>query len=343
MPLYQPIWYYLFFLAASLALVLLGIYIGRHTALFHALRQRLHPSRLDMDQLSALYDAQLFDRALELCDQALKRDPKDGEARFHRALALIQLDRFDEALGCLTSLVLQNPHDYRAMHQLSYTLFRSNLNYGALAWMEYIASHVSDDSAIQLSLADILSTLGQQSQAIQVYDKLKTPTDQEAEIALAWGKATCYARAGQEKEAIAQYQECLLAHCDDPECRLQMSQAQQRDGQLEEALQSVLGQILLTPDYGPLYIQAAKVLLSQQKPEQALSYLEQASQHDSAGSTDYDRACCLASLNRFDEAMDALKKVLHQETQSFRDFLSLHADQDFPLLKEDARFNQLIQ
>ncbi len=341
MPIVHPILHTLALAAAGVALLLAGFWLGSHKLRWQRLAARFRRSALDMEQLFALYDAHLYDRALALCDRALSLRPKDPEALFHRGLALVQLERYDEALAAFATLSLRHPEELRALHQLAFCLFHSNLSHGALAYMEYVTAQAPEDVGFSLSKADVLSDLGRQEEALGLFSAIDTPKETDAQIAVAWGMATCYAREGRHDQAIAQYRKALELGCEDPECRLLLAQTLLANGQAEAALETTLKQILLTPDFGPCYAQAARLLLDAGDASQALSYVEQASAR-MEDPLHYEKARCLAALGRKEEAFAALEQLLMDQSDSLRAYLRQQGEKDFPQLWGDPQFARLI-
>jgi tetratricopeptide (TPR) repeat protein len=336
----HPLWFFSAIALGALAFLTLGIFLGRHFHLLDNLFYHLQGSHLDMESLLPLYDAQLFDRALELCDQVLSAYPQDSEALFHRGLCLVQLERYDEALEAFTALMLRNPRDLRSMHQAAYCLFRSGMNHGALAYMDYVTLQVPKDAGFQLSRADILSDMDRSAQALEIFQKVPAVQDNDMAIAIQWGIATCHIRMNQYDEAVIHYQKALELGCSDPECRLMLSQAYERGGQPEQALEAILKQLLLTPDYTPCHLQAARLLLAQGDAQQALSYLTQAAKHGDDGFL-YERARCLSALGQREQALETLKALMEQQNQSFREYLAREGETDFPDLWQNAGFQKM--
>ena len=341
MPIPNSILYAITLAVAGGALIIAGYWLGSHRHRWRRLLSRFQGAALDMDQLFALYDAHLYDRALALCDQALIARPEEQEALFHRGLSLVQLERYDEALAAFAALTLRHPDDLRALHQLAFCLFRSNLSHGALAYMDYVAAQEPGDIGFALSRADVLTDLGRQQDALEIFSSVSAPDEKDAQVAIAWGKATCYARQGQYDQAAAQYRSALELGCDDPECRLLLSQVLQQSGKADEALEAALRQILLTPDFGPCYAQAARLMLEAGDPAQALSYLEQAAARMD-DPLHYEKARCLAALGRKDEALEALKLMIVQQSDGLREYLRQQGEKDFPALWGDPQFDRLI-
>lgn len=204
-----------------------------------------------------------------------------------------------------------------------------SLSHGALAYMDYVAGQAPDDVGFALSRADVLSDLGRQQDALSLFSSVSVPNEKDAQIAAAWGMATCYARQEQYDQAAAQYRSALALGCDDPECRLLLSQILKQGGKDDEALEATLKQILLTPDFGPCYAQAARLLLDAGDPAQALSYLEQAAARMD-DPLHYEKARCLAALGRKGEALAALERLIGQQSDGLREYLRQQAKRISP-------------
>ena len=326
----------------SLAIFALGVLSARWVGPWlYRLTLRIRRKHLDEAQLYALYEARLFDRALALCDEALEKHPDDTEIMFNRGLALVQMERYDEAMAAFSTVALSDPNDLRAVHQMAFCLFRSNMSHGALACMNYVSMRAPQEVSFALSRADVLSDLGRQEEALELYHSVHLPDEPEARSAAAWGMATCYARKGEYDKAIEQYQKALDYGCEDPECRLMMAQAQLEEGHPQEALDTTLKQILLTPEEAAGYMHAARALTAMDQHEEALGYLEQAASR-MEDPLNYERARCLSRLHRNDEALEELSNLMERQGDTLRTFLKSQGVMDFPDLIEDERFKNLI-
>ena len=327
-------------------LALSTYYVGVLTARWVApwlqrMRLRAQGSGLDEEQLYALYEAKLFDRALDLCDKVLEKHPDNTEALFNRGLALVQMERFDEAYAAFSSVALNDPSDLRAVHQMAFCLFRSGMSHSALSCMDYVSERAPLEVSFALSRADVLSDLGRQDEALELYHSVQLPDEPEARSAAAWGMATCYARKGEFAKAIEQYQVALDNGCEDPECRLMMAQAQLQAGQPQQALDTALKQVLLTPEEGAGYMHAAKALMNMEQYQEALGYLEQAAAR-MQDSLNYEKARCLVHMDRNEEAIAELSVLMERQGDTLRDFLKHQGALDFPELAEDDSFKLLI-
>jgi len=331
----------LFYAVLAVIIYGIGVWTARWVApLMGRVTRRLRGSHLDEAQLFALYEAQLFDRALALCDEVLAKYPDDMEALFNRGLSLVQMERYDEAMAAFTAVALNDPNDLRAVHQMAFCLFRSNMSHGALTCMEYVSERAPLEASFALSKADVLSDLGRQEEALELYHSVQLPDEPEARSAAAWGMATCYARKGEFDKAIEQYQAALDNGCEDPECRLMMAQAQMEAGQHQEALDTALKQILLTPGEGTAYMHAARALTNMEQHQEALGYLEQAASR-MEDPLNYEKARCLARLDRKDEALAELETLMERQGDTLRAFLQNQGVLDFPELAENERFKLL--
>ena len=332
----------LLYVVLAVAVYAIGVLTARWVAPWlRRIALHMQGTRLDEAQLYALYEAKLFDRALELCDDVLGKHPDDTEALFNRGLALVQMERYDEAYAAFSSVALSDPSDLRAVHQMAFCLFRSGMSHGALSCMDSVSERAPLEVSFALSRADVLSDLGRQDEALDLYHSVQLPDEPEARSAAAWGMATCYARKGEYDKAIKQYQAALDNGCEDPECRLMMAQAQLQAGQPQQALDTALKQVLLTPEEGTGYMHAARALTAMDQYQEALGYLEQAASRVE-DPLNYEKARCLARLNRNEEAIAELSVLMERQGDTLREFLRHQGVLDFPELAGDDRFQLLI-
>ncbi len=108
-----------------------------------------------------------FDGSLALYDEYLERHPEDDDLRYARAFLYERLDRVDEAVAELESLVALRPEDPVALNALGYTLAdRTDRHQEAYGYIEKALELAPDNAAIIDSMGWVLHKLGRNEEAL---------------------------------------------------------------------------------------------------------------------------------------------------------------------------------
>src|SRR5882672_12914944 len=102
------------FLAAVLTLSLLGASSYESSSDTKSAGEAARQNNLGV----AYMNQQLFEKALKNFEAAIAADPKSGLARLNRAIALLNLQRVDEAKALLDGVVQENPKNPTAWYNL---------------------------------------------------------------------------------------------------------------------------------------------------------------------------------------------------------------------------------
>lgn len=330
-------------LLIGLALVTIGFLLGRSRTLSALIRRLFHPTRLSTEELDALLDAELYDRAAALCEKHLKEVPADTDARFRYGMVLISLNRFDEALAQFSQIFFENPDCTGAIHQAAYCLLRIDQSHTALTYIDHLITREPANSDFALCRAEVLSSLGRREEAREIFSRIRPAVnDIDGRIARSWCLASVYTDSGEPEKAAAEYENALELGCEDPECRLLLSVTRQQAGDRKGALDAVMKQLLLTPDFIPAYIQAGRILTEEKEYAQALSYYDRIADRVEEP-LHYERAVCLAALGRNDEALSSLRSLLRSQSSVCKKLLRDNAERDFPSLLESSAFRTMLE
>src|SRR5271165_2429001 len=102
------------FLAGVLALGLLAAFSDEHPSDAKSAGEAARQNNLGV----AYMNQQLFEKALKNFEAAAAADPKFALARLNRAIALLNLQRVDDAKGLLDEVEKENPKNATAWYNL---------------------------------------------------------------------------------------------------------------------------------------------------------------------------------------------------------------------------------
>jgi tetratricopeptide (TPR) repeat protein len=190
------------------------------------------------------------EKALELADQILKRDPSADQARYYRALALLDLRRPQDAVVDLERVAAGSSPQADVYSTLAQLYLQEHQPAKALAPLRRGIELVPDAAVLHLLLARVYRLTGSLDEA-------------DAELALAEPS-----RSGAEASGLYQQQQAdLLAE------RGLLRLAQQRLPDAEQALRQA---IALQPEHGPAEHGLALVLLRQRQFAEASRHARRA-------------------------------------------------------------------
>lgn len=247
-------------LMARLLLAQVHLDLGQPKRARHELLAALKQAPGQPQLLAVLSDAERKagdpTAALRASQQALEADPRFVEARYYRALALLDLDRRDEAIQQLEQVVATNPHEPNVYLTLGTVYLDAGRSADAVRMLQqgaqigpsytdlrvalsraYRAEGALADAQAQLTAAD--SVIDAQAAATTVYQQMC------ARIRLEWGL-------------------------------LRLDQ-----GRLDEAATALAEAIDMAPDHGAAHRALAEVRLRQGLYAQAREEADLAAQHGS--------------------------------------------------------------
>ncbi|HEY5531021.1 MAG TPA: tetratricopeptide repeat protein [Candidatus Anoxymicrobiaceae bacterium] len=67
------------------------------------------------DQGVSLQSDAKFEEAIEAFDKAIEEDAKNGKAWYHKAVCLMELERYNEAMECVGTAIQIDPRDLDAL------------------------------------------------------------------------------------------------------------------------------------------------------------------------------------------------------------------------------------
>ncbi len=171
-----------------------------------------HPEdyvQISIGRARLLADEGDADAALDLIEQSLARYPDNQALQYSRGQMLERVDRVDEAISDLRTMVKQRPGDPLAMNALGYTLADHSLDLKeARSLISKSLEMTPDSPAIQDSLGWVLFKQQQYKESMRWLTRAYA-NEKDAEIAAHLGEALW--ATGQHTQARAIWDEALAA------------------------------------------------------------------------------------------------------------------------------------
>ena len=268
------------------------------------------------------------ERALSMFDRALASAQEGGDAilgeervYFHRAMALYDLGRLDEAEADLKRAIALQPDLFEAHYNLAMleavTCGAGNLDLDdAIAEAETAARLRPTDVNAYRLLGDLYRQAGQAEKAVTALEKAVALTPQDA---LAYELlSVAYADLGREEEAATAAQQAVSlsqaaaeAHDADPfSSQMAMGDAYMQAGQYEQALATYQKAQAIAPDDASAHTGVANALYWLGEKEQALAAYEAAAKLDPSNANNYVLAGLVAvELGQTSQAKSYLQQA----------------------------------
>jgi len=171
-----------------------------------------HPEdyvQISIGRARLLADEGDADAALDLIEQSLARYPDNQALQYSRGQMLERVDRVDEAISDLRTMVKQRPGDPLAMNALGYTLADHSLDLKeARSLISKSLAMTPDSAAIQDSMGWVLFKQAQYKESMRWLTRAYA-SEKDAEIAAHLGE-TLWAM-GQHTQARAIWDQALAA------------------------------------------------------------------------------------------------------------------------------------
>ncbi len=158
-------------------------------------------------------------------------------------------------------------------------------------------------------------SLAQSTMANTTIEPVRQPTEPDQDAELFYNKARSYHRSGRLTEAIRFYRQVLKFRPHHPAAMLNLAAATMQTGNYPDALPLLKQLEQSQPRPRGVLLNLAIAAIGVDDPEQALSYLDRASEASDASSWDirFHRALSFARMNRLPEAL-----VLYREAEAER-------------------------
>ncbi|MEN1729381.1 MAG: sulfotransferase, partial [Pseudomonadota bacterium] len=248
-------------------------------------------SESPVDRAVGAFLQQDFHQSLAWCDGVLKTEPEHGPAQLHRARALHNLGRIDQALAAFRELVKAHPdfpeawaalahalrfsgreeaacQAYERALALSPGLHQARMNLG-VTWLnldraeqaqvcfEQLLDRNSDDVEAMVYLGLALRLSGQNAMARRRLTRALrlAPGHPDAHRYL----AGLYNQAGEVNEALSHLRQAMAARPDDPDLMAELADIHELSSDMAEAQAAVDRGLALAPEHPQLNLMAARL------------------------------------------------------------------------------------
>jgi len=180
--------------------------VGQH---FASLRRDNPQNKMTLylAEAEALREAERYQEAFNVLDQALALHPNDKDLLYARALAAEKLDRLDLLEQDLRAILAIDPKNGQALNALGYTLAdRTDRYQEALGYIEQALEQMPNDAAVLDSMGWVHYRLGDRDQALK-YLRQAYQINPDAEIAAHLSEVLWV--NGQREEARKIWREAL--------------------------------------------------------------------------------------------------------------------------------------
>jgi len=287
--------------------------------------------------LEAGYEGEHED-ALEILDDVINMfdtvlDTPTTKAEFWRlkAIALQELERNEDALKAIE----------RAKEYLKFSI-KNSLLYNDEKdsdenYLNMIRSEILHDLGKYDEALKAISRKSPKGRAERLVFKLAKNIPVDPEVVRM--QAHLLSHLGKNSEALELFDKSLKEDPNDIDIWFEKSEVLQELEKYDEALKSCEKGLKIDPDDGDLLGQKGSVLLDLKKPKEALSYFEQSIQSDSTNEIAwYNKACALSILNKKEEALDALTVATALDSENI---IQMKDDKELDNVRDTERFKRL--
>jgi tetratricopeptide (TPR) repeat protein len=206
---------------------------------------------------------------------------------------------------------------------------------------------LEEDYQTPSARASLLFELGTLLVAAKEYEAAITSYDQALKIKpdyhQAWyNRGYALNNLGRTEEAIASYDQALKFKPDLHKAWYNRGNALRNLGRLEEAIASYDQALKFKPDLHKAWYNRGNALSDLGRIEEAIASYDQALkfQPDDT-SAFYNKACCYALQGHVEQAIENLQQAINLSPDKYREMAK--TDSDFDSIREDKRFEELIQ
>ena len=293
----------------------------------HPLQQLLeaiadHPTAGAYNTLGALFAQQGFDTcAISSFEAGLRLDPKNWEARYNLALALIKRGDRQRAIEELRRAIAAKPDSASAHHAFG-TLLETDKKLPEAA-AEYQAVLHADPHfpSGPIDLARVLAAQQKFGDAVTVLQEaLKLSPAPDETVSLGAELGATYAESGDFPKATETLRQLIADHPDSPSAHLALGTVLARQGESAsaDAIAEFREAVRLDPEAAPARLTLAGVLLDHKNYSDALAVLQEYLERHPDDDHDAQRAegyhlegRVYEALNQWDQAGEALLKAAH--------------------------------
>jgi tetratricopeptide (TPR) repeat protein len=287
-----------------------------------------------------LYAADEYETAISFYEQELQIQPDDNYGWYNRGNALLNLENYEAAIFSYEQALNFKPDDSYSWHNRGNALRNLEKYEAAIFSYDQALKYKPDDHYAWYNRANVLRTLGRNDEAILSYDQaLKYKPDDS----YAWNnRGIALRNLGRYEEAVLSYDQGLTIQPNDHYSWYNRGIALRKLGRNEEAVLSYDQGLKIQPHDHYAWNNRGNALDDLSRTEEALFSYEQAlkikpDDHHAW----YNKACCYAAQGNIEKALENLEQAINLKPVEFAQMAI--GDPDFQYIREDIRFQSLIQ
>ena len=213
-----------------------------------------------------------LDKANELLDQALDKNPNDAATYYEKAKVLQALGRSDQALESVAKATTLDPTNkwYKVLYA---NISKANDQYDTYVavYEELVAEYPSDLNFLN-ELAFAYYFTGDYENAVIVYDKIEEQVGINERLSIQ--KVQLYSRNGQTEKAVQEYERLIESNPDDPRYYALLAEFCTKNKMDEKAVWAYEKIVELNPDDPYVHISLAEYYKKRGDDEKAFEELK---------------------------------------------------------------------
>ncbi|MBO3460795.1 tetratricopeptide repeat protein [Aetokthonos hydrillicola Thurmond2011] len=287
-----------------------------------------------------LNDLGRYEEAISCYDQALKIQPDHYYAWNNKGFVLDDLGRYEEAISCYDQALKIQPDYNYAWNNKGNALRNLGRYEEAISYYDQALKIQPDYYYAWNNKGIVLDDLGRYEEAISCYDQaLKIQPDHY----YAWNnKGNALRSLGRYKEAISCYDQALKIQPDYNYAWNNKGNALRNLGRYEEAISYYDQALKIQPDDHKAWSNKGIALDDLGRYEEAISCYDQALKiQPDYHKAWYNKACCYAIQGNIERAIENLQQAINLNASEYQEMAK--SDSDFDIIREDERFQSLIQ
>ncbi|MBN4002635.1 tetratricopeptide repeat protein [Nostoc sp. LPT] len=287
-----------------------------------------------------LFAGNEYEGAITSYEQALKIQPEYHYAWNGKGNALVNLGRNAEAIASYDKALKFKPDFHLAWNNRGIALYDLGRFEEAIASYDQALKIKPDFHLAWNNRGNALDELGRPEEAITSYDQaLKFKLDYHQ----AWyNRGIALDNLGRPEKAIASYDQALKIKPDDHQAWNNRGYALDDLGRTEEAIASYDQALKFKPDLHQAWYNRGIALDDLGRTEEAIASYDQALKFKPDYSSPfYNKACYYALQGNIEQALENLQQTINLNPDKYREMAK--SDSDFDSIREDERFQALIQ
>lgn len=296
-------------------------------------------ARLLFEMGNLLYSANEYETAITFYEQELKLQPDDHGGWCNHGHALFSLSRYEAAIVSYRQALKLRPDDPFCWYALGNCQRKLHRDQEAILSYNQAIKIKTDDHYFWYNRGNALRNIGCNEEAILSYGQAIKIKPDESNV---WNNRGIALRSlGRYQEAVFCYDQALSLQPDDYYAWYNRGVALKKLKQNEAALLSYDQALKLKPDDHYSWNNRGNALEDLGHIEEAIFSYDQALKIKPDDQyAFYNKACCYAVQGKIQEALENLENAVSLKPEQFTQMAK--ADPDFDRIREDARFQALI-